>query len=83
VVLVGDQADRTGLDPKRNVLADQRHPLALGGQVGRAGEDARVVGVGAETGGQHCGVAVIELDLQRTALFTNGNGLIQASVLDP
>jgi hypothetical protein len=76
VVLVRSQADCTRLDPQRNVLADQRHLLALGREVGRAGQDPRVVGVGPEAEGQHRRVAVIQLDLQRTALRANGNRLI-------
>ena len=83
VILVGGQADGAGLDPQRNVLADQRDSLALCGEVGRAGQDPRVVGVGPETGGQHRRIAVVELDMQRTALRPNGNRLIQPSVFEP
>ena len=76
VVLIGGQADRAGLDAQRDVLADQGHPLALSGEVGRAGQDSRVIGVGAETGGQHSRITVVELDMQRPALCANGNRLI-------
>ena len=83
VVLVGGQADRAGLYPQRNVLAHQRDSLALGGQVGRAGQDPRIVGLGPETGGQHRRIAVVQLDMQRAALRPNGNRLIQPTVLEP
>ena len=46
-------------------------------------QDACVVGLGPEAGRQDRRVAVVELDLQRTALCANGNRLIQPSVLDP
>ncbi len=82
VVLVGEQAHRARFDAQRNVLADQRDSLALGGEVGGTAQDAGVVGVGAETGRQHAGVAVVELDVQRTALCPNRNGLIEPSMLD-
>ena len=62
------QADRTGLDAQRNVLAHQRDLLALGGEVGRAGQDPRIVAVGPEARGQHRRVAVVQFDVQRTAL---------------
>ena len=72
VVLVGGQPDGRGLHPQRHVLGDQ-HDLAapvgppLGGQVERAGQDAAVVGVGAEAGGEHLRVGVVELDVQGSA----------------
>src|SRR6202044_438272 len=77
VVLVGEQAHRARFDAQRNVLADQRDSLALGGKVGGTAQDARVVGVGAEPGRQHAGVAVVELDVQRAALCPARNGLNQ------
>lgn len=43
VVLVGEQPDGAGLDPQRDVLADQRDLFAFGGQVGGDGQDAGVV----------------------------------------
>ena len=83
VVFVGGQADRAGLDPQRNVLAHQGDSLALGGEVRRAGQDPRVVAVGAEAGGQHRRVAVVELDLQRAALRADRNRLIEPAVFEP
>jgi hypothetical protein len=83
VVFVGSQTDRACLDPQRNVLADQRDVLALGREVGRAGEDARVVGLGPEAQRQHRRVAVIQFNLERTALRANRNRLIQPSVVQP
>jgi hypothetical protein len=76
VVLVGGKPDRARLDPQRNVLADQRDSLALCGEIRGARQDARVIGLGAEPRRQHRRVAVIELDVQRTALRANGNRLI-------
>ena len=72
VVLVGGEPDGGRLDPQRHVLGDQhdRAPAvaaALGGEVERAGQDARVVGVGAEARGEHLRVGVVELDVQRAA----------------
>jgi hypothetical protein len=82
VVLVGGQADRTRLHAQRDVLADEGDQLALGREVGGAGQDARVVAVRAEARGQNRGIAVVELHLQRTALCPNGNGLIEAAVFE-
>ena len=71
-VLVGRQPDRGRLHPQRHVLGDQ-HDLAepgrapLGGQVQRAGEDAGVVAVAAESRRQHRRVGVVELDVQGAA----------------
>ena len=83
VVLVGGQAHRGGLDPKRNVLADQSDPPALGGKVGGAAQDPGIIAVGPEAGRQHRRVRVVELDVERTALCPNGNRPIQPSVLEP
>ncbi len=83
VVLVGGQAHRGGLHPQRNVLAHQRDSPAFGGEVSCATQDPGVVAVGAETGGQHRRVGVVELDVQRAALRPNGNRLIEAPVLEP
>ena len=82
VVLVGGQSDRSGLDPQRNVLADQRHSLALGSEVGRTRQDPGVVGAGAEAAGQHRGIGVVELDVQCSALCPNGNGTVQPTVFE-
>lgn len=79
-VLVGVQPDRAGLDPKRDVLADQGHLLALGGQIGRAAQDARVIGVIAESGRQHRGVLVVELDVQGAAVGADRDRLVQPAV---
>ena len=81
-VFVGGQADRAGLDAQRNILAHQRDSLAFGSEVGRTGQDAGVVGIGTEPGGQHLRVAVVELDMQRAALGPHGNGLIQPAVFE-
>ena len=56
--------------------------LALGGQVQRAGQDAAVVGVGAESGGQHLRVGVVELDVQRPAGGADRHRCVQAAVFD-
>ena len=82
VVLVGGQAHRAGLDAQRNVLGDQRDSLALGGQIGRAGQDPSVVGVGAEAQRQHRRVGVVQFNLKRSTLCPNRNGLIETTVLD-
>ena len=83
MILVGGQADRAGLHAQRNVLADQRDSFALRGEVGRAGQDPRIVGLGPEASGQYRGVAVVQLDVQRAALRANGNRLIQPAVFEP
>ncbi len=82
VILVGGQSDGAGLDPQRNVLAHQRDSFALGRQIGGAGEDPGVVGLGAEARGQDGGITVVELDVQRTALCPNRNRLIQPAVFE-
>ena len=83
VVFVGRQADRSGFDAKRNVLAHQCDELALGGEVGSAGQNPRVIGIGAETGGQYRRVAVVEFDVQRATLIADREGLIEAAVFQP
>ena len=55
---------------------------ALRGQVQRAGQDARVVAVVAESGRQHRRVGVVELDVQRAALVTDRHRGVQPAVLD-
>ena len=54
-VLLGGQPDRGGLDPQRQVLADQHDVVALGGQAAGHRQDARVVVAEPEPGGQHRG----------------------------
>jgi len=83
VVFVGRQTHRGGLDPQRNVLAHQRDSSPLRRQVGGTGQDPRVIVLGAEPRGQHRGVAVVELNVQRTALCPNGNRLIKPAVFQP
>jgi hypothetical protein len=83
VVLVGGQPDGAGLHAQRNVLADQRDLLAVGREVGRAGQDPRIVAVGSEPGRQHRRITVVEFDVKRTALRPNGNRLIEPPVLEP
>ena len=56
-----------GLDPQRQVLADQDDVLALGGQAARHRQDARVVVTQPEPGGQHRRVGVVEFDPDRAA----------------
>ncbi len=82
VVFVGGEPDRARLHPQRNVLADQRDSLALGGEVGRARQDPRVVGVGPEACGQNRGVAVVQLDMQCAARVADRNRRVQPPVLD-
>ena len=82
VVLVGRQTHRAGLHAQRNVLAHQRDPLALGRQVGRTGQDARVVGLVAEAGRQHRGVTVVELDVQGASVVAHRDRLVETAVLE-
>ena len=87
VVLVGGEPDGGRLHPQRHVLGDQhdRAPAlgaALGGEVERASQDARVVGIGAKARGEHLRVGVVELDVQRAAHVTDGDGRVQSPVFD-
>ncbi len=82
-VLVGGQAHRRGLHPQRHVLADQRDVLALGGQRPGHGQDPAVARVVAESGRQHGGVGVVELDPQAATGVVDRYGLVQAAVHDP
>ncbi len=77
------QPDRGCLDPQRHVLGDQRDVAPVGAEVQRDGEDARVVAVDAEAGGQHRQVGVVELDVQGAAVVTDRYRRIEAAVLDP
>jgi hypothetical protein len=87
VVLVGLQPDGGGLHAQRHVLAHQHHlaeacPLALGGQVEGAGQDAAVVGIGTEPRGEHLRVSVVELDVQGSACGADRHRRVQAAVFD-
>ena len=83
VVLVGVESDGTRLDAQRRVLGHQRDVFALGAQVECAREDAGVVAVGAESGGQHRGIGVVELDLQGAALVADRQRDVESAVLEP
>jgi hypothetical protein len=87
VVLVGLEPDSCGLHPQRHVLAHQHHlspalELALGGEVQRAGQDAAVVRVGAESRREHLRVRVVQLDVQGAARRADRHRGIQTAVLD-
>ena len=82
MILVSRQAHGAGFDPKRNVLAHQRHPLALSGKIRGAGQNPRVVGISSKAGRQYGRVAVVELDMQSAALGANRDGLIETAVLE-
>ena len=82
-VLVGVQADRGGLDPQRHVLGDQRDVSAVAAEVQRDGQDARVVAVDAEPGGQHRQIGVVELDVQGAAVVADRYRRVEATVRDP
>jgi hypothetical protein len=81
-VLLGVEADGRGLDPQREVLGDQRHPVALVGQVAGHGEDPGVVVAQPEARRQRGGVGVVELDAQRAALGADRDRLVETAVDD-
>ena len=81
VVLGGDAGDR-GVQPQRQVLADEDDVHAVGGKVGGDGEDAAVVAVAAQARGQGGQVAVVHLDAQGAAGVVDRHGFGQLAVLD-
>ena len=72
-----------GLDPQREVLADQGDLRALVGEVAGHREDPGVVVAEPEAGGQRVGVGVVELDPDRAALLTDRHRLVEPTVGDP
>ena len=82
-VLLRVETDRRRLDAHRQVLADDRHVGALGGEIGGHREDAGVVVTEPETDRQPRDVAVVELDVQGAAGRTDRHGPVQTARLDP
>jgi len=82
-VLLSGQADRGGLHPQRQVLADQDDVVTLRGQAARHGQDPGVVVAEAEPGGQHRRVRVVQLDADRTAFVADREVGVEPAVLDP
>ena len=82
-VLLRVEADRGRLDPQRQVLADQRDPVALLGEVPRDREDPGVVVAEPEAGRERVGVGVVELDADGAALVTDRDRLVEPAVGDP
>ena len=81
-VLLGGQPERGGLHPQRQVLADQDHVLALGGQAAGDGEDAGVVVPEPEARREHLGVAVIQLNPDGAVGVPDGQVIIEAAIGD-
>ena len=81
VVLGGDAGDG-GVQPQRQVLADEDDVHAVGGEVRGDGEDAGVVGVAAQPSRQGGQVAVVHLDAQGAAGVVDRDGFGELAVLD-
>jgi len=81
-VLLRRQPDRGGLDPERQVLADQDDLLALGLEAARHRQDARVVVAQPEPGRQYLRVRMVELDPDRAAERADRQFRVQPAVLD-
>ena len=79
-VLVGLEADHSRLQPQREVLGDHHHVAAVAAEAERDGEDAVVVGVGAERLRQRREILVVELDAERAALVVHRHRLDERSV---
>ena len=82
-ILLRRQPDGRRLDPHRQVLGDQGHVAALGGEVQRDGQDPRIVVPQAEAGGQGLRVGVVELDVHGAALVVDRDRGVKPAVRDP
>ena len=76
------QTNGSGLDPHRQVFADDDDVVPLSCQIVRYREDAGVVVPELETAGQHGGVTVIQLNAHRATRSADGQRRVQASVLN-
>src|SRR5207244_10945666 len=81
-VLLSFKADRRGLDPHWQVLADKDHVVALIREAARDRQDPRVVVAQPEPGGQNLRIDVVELHARGAAERSDRNLGIEAPVRD-
>ncbi|OPZ53667.1 MAG: hypothetical protein BWY91_01874 [bacterium ADurb.BinA028] len=82
-ILLRVQSHRRGLDPHRQVLADDGDVVAVGGEVLGHREDPGVVVAQPKSRGQDVRVRVVELDAHRAAEVADRQGAIQPTVRHP
>ena len=82
-VLLRVEADDAGLQPQRQVLRDHDDAVGLVGQVLRHGEDAMVVVLADQRGGQAGCVHVVDLDAQRATERCDRHGSHERTELRP
>ena len=73
---------RSGMSLVTSTTSPRPAAPPLGGEVERAGEDPAVVGVAAETGGEHLRVGVVELDVQGGTAGPDRDRGVEAAVQD-
>src|SRR6202012_2984490 len=81
-VLLSFKTDGRGLDPHRQILADEDHVVALVGEAARDRQHSRVVVPQPEAGGQDLRIDVVELHARGAAERSYRNLGIESPVPD-